>query len=51
MTFSNNAFYFNKRKVVDFDESIGIADSKFAYRFRTDYDGSEEEVSNALKKF
>ncbi|MEM7182682.1 MAG: STM4015 family protein [Spirochaetota bacterium] len=51
MTFSNNAFYFNKRKVVDFDASLGIADSKFAYRFRTDYDGSEDEVCNALKKF
>ena len=51
MTFSKNAFYFNKRKVYDFDENRGIADTNIAYRFRTDYDGEDETVPNMLETF
>lgn len=51
MTFSKNAFYFNKRKVYDFNESKGIEDSSIAYRFRTDYDGEEDTVPNMLEAF
>jgi hypothetical protein len=51
MTFSKNAFYFNKRKVYDFDIEKGIADTNIAYRFRTDYDGSDDAVPNMLEAF
>ena len=51
MTFSKNAFYFNKRKVYDFDLERGIADTSIAYRFRTDYDGDDDAVPNMLEAF
>jgi len=51
MTFSKNAFYFNKRKVHDFDPENGILDSNIAYRFRTEYDGGEDMVPNMLRTF
>lgn len=51
MTFSKNAVYFNKRKVIDFDPDLGIETTDVAYRFRTDYDGAEEEVANMLQVF
>jgi hypothetical protein len=51
MTFSRNAFYFNKKKVVDFDIKKGIENTELAYRFRTEYDGPEDEVKNMLHAF
>jgi len=51
MTFSRNAFYFNKKKVIDFDIEKGIENTELAYRFRTEYDGPENEVSNMLNAF
>lgn len=51
MTFSRNAFYFNKKKVVDFDIEKGIENPELAYRFRTEYDGPEDEVKNMLNAF
>jgi hypothetical protein len=51
MPFSRNAFYFNKRKVIDFDIEKGIENTELAYRFRTDYDGEENAVPNMLKVF
>lgn len=51
MTFSRNAFYFNKRKVIDFDIEKGIENTELAYRFRTEYDGPENEVPNMLTAF
>ncbi|WMX16064.1 MULTISPECIES: STM4015 family protein [unclassified Aureispira] len=51
MTFSRNAFYFNKKKVVDFDIEKGIENPDLAYRFRTEYDGPEDEVKNMLTAF
>ncbi|CAA6829805.1 MAG: Unknown protein [uncultured Aureispira sp.] len=51
MTFSRNAFYFNKKKVIDFDIEKGIENTELAYRFRTEYDGPENEVKNMLLAF
>lgn len=51
MTFSKNAFYFNKRKVIDFDADLGIENTEVAYRFRTDYDGEDGAVLNMLQVF
>lgn len=51
MTFSRNAFYFNKKKVIDFDINKGIENTELAYRFRTEYDGPEDEVKNMLLAF
>jgi hypothetical protein len=51
MTFSRNAFYFNKKKVIDFDIEKGIENTELAYRFRTEYDGPENEVQNMIKAF
>jgi len=51
MTFSRNAFYFNKKKVIDFDIEKGIENTELAYRFRTEYDGPEDEVKNMLNAF
>lgn len=51
MTFSRNAFYFNKKKVIDFDIEKGIENTELAYRFRTEYDGPENEVQNMLNAF
>lgn len=51
MTFSRNAFYFNKKKVIDFDIEKGIENPELAYRFRTEYDGAEDEVKNMLTAF
>lgn len=51
MTFSRNAFYFNNKKVIDFDIEKGIENTELAYRFRTEYDGPEDEVKNMLLAF
>ena len=51
MSFSKNSFYFNKRKVVDFDAEIGIENTELAYRFRTDYDGDDGAVAEMLTAF
>lgn len=51
MTFSRNAFYFNKRKVRDYQLGSGIQDTEIAYRFRTNYDGDEDEIPNMLKEY
>lgn len=51
MTFSRNAAYFNQQKVVDFDIEQGIQNTDFAYRFRTEYDGPEDEVRKMLEAF
>lgn len=51
MTFSRNAFYFNKKKVIDFNLESGIENPDLAYRFRTDYDGQDDDVPNQLNSF
>jgi len=51
MAFSKNAFYFNKKKVSDFNITKGIENTELAYRFRTEYDGPENEVKNMLTAF
>ncbi len=51
MTFSKNAFYFNKKKVRDYQLGSGIQDTDIAYRFRTDYDGAPDEIPNMLQEY
>ncbi len=51
MAFSKQAFYFNKRKVCDFDPGKGIADPAIAYRFRCEYEDAEDTVLKNLTAF